>query len=155
RATTSSRRAAGSSSASSAPSGCAWPRSWRRCSVRELLWRLGALLRRRRLTAEKREELELHHDLEVEAGLRLGLSPEEAGRPARHRAGLVSEGMESTREALGFRWLDGLLLDLRHAFRALTRNRRFGTMAVVVLAASVAIDTLIFSMLEGVVLRPL
>ena len=45
--------------------------------------------------------------------------------------------------------------DLRHAVRALTRNRGFGTVAVLVLAASVAINTLIFFMLDGVVLRPL
>ena len=45
--------------------------------------------------------------------------------------------------------------DLRHAFRALTRNRSFGIVVVLVLAASVAINTVIFFMLEGVVLRPL
>jgi predicted permease len=49
----------------------------------------------------------------------------------------------------------GAAADLRHAFRALTRNRGFGAVAVLVLAASVAINTMIFFMLEGVVLRPL
>ena len=49
----------------------------------------------------------------------------------------------------------GAASDFRHAVRALTRNRAFGAVAVVVLAASVAINTVIFFMLEGVVLRPL
>jgi predicted permease len=49
----------------------------------------------------------------------------------------------------------GAASDFRHAWRALTRNRGFGIVAVLVLAASVAINTLIFFMLEGVVLRPL
>src|SRR5207302_252432 len=114
-----------------------------------------AMLRRERITAEKSEELQAHLDMEIDAGLHLGLSPEEARRRARLRAGLVSEGMESTREELGIRWLDGAATDLRHAFRTLTRHRSFGTVAVLVLAASVAINTLIFCMLEGVVLRPL
>ena len=123
--------------------------------MREWIWRLRAMLRRDRMTADMQEELQFHHDLSVEAGLRRGLSEDDARRRARHRAGLVSHGVESTREAMGVRWLDGALADVRHAVRALTRNRGFGTVAVVVLAASVAINTLIFFMLEGVVLRPL
>lgn len=123
--------------------------------MREWIWRVKAMLRRGRMAAEKAEELELHISMEVEAGLRQGLSVEEARRRARMRVGLVLEGVESTREELGFRWLDGAAADLRHAFRALTRNRGFGTVAVMVLSASVAINTLIFCMLDGVVLRPL
>jgi len=123
--------------------------------MREWIWRVKAMLRRDRMAGEKAEELELHISMEIEAGLRQGLSAEEARRRARIRLGLVSEGVESAREELGFRWLDGAAADLRHAFRALTRNRGFGTVAVLVLSASVAINTLIFCMLDGVVLRPL
>src|SRR4051812_14886090 len=123
--------------------------------MREWIWRAKAMLRRDSMAAEKAEELELHISMEIEAGLRQGLSPEQARRRARIRLGLVSEGVESAREELGFRWLDGAAADLRHAFRALTRNRGFGTVAVMVLSASVAINTLIFCMLDGVVLRPL
>jgi macrolide transport system ATP-binding/permease protein len=123
--------------------------------LRESLWRMHAMLRRDRLTADMTEELQLHVDLEIEAGLRRGLSLDEAKRQARLRAGLVSEGIELMREAHGVRWMDGAAGDLRHAFRSLTRNRAFGTVAVLVLAASVAINTLLFFMLDGVVLRPL
>jgi len=123
--------------------------------MRELIWRLRAMWRRHRAGAETHDELQFHHDMAVEAGLRRGLSPEDARRYARHQAGAVSQGVEATREAMGVRWLDGALADLRHAVRALTRNRGFGAVAVLVLAASVAINTLIFFMLDGVVLRPL
>jgi macrolide transport system ATP-binding/permease protein len=123
--------------------------------MREWIWRLWAMLRRDRMSAERNDELQLHYDLEVEAGLRRGLSPEEAQRRARWRLGSMTDGMEDTRAALGIRWLDGAAGDLRHAYRALTRNRGFAVMAILVLAASVAINTLIFFMLDGVVLRPL
>jgi predicted permease len=123
--------------------------------MREWIWRLRAMLRRDRTMVDKREELQLHRDLEIEAGRRAGLSIEEATRRARWRAGLVSEGLDPVRAAHGIAWMDGAALDLRHAFRALTRNRSFGVVAILVLAASVAINTLIFFMLDGVVLRPL
>jgi macrolide transport system ATP-binding/permease protein len=121
----------------------------------EWIWRAKAMLQRGRLAAEKREEFEAHLGMEIEAGLRRGLSLDEAKRQALLRAGRISAGLESTREEFGFRWLDGAVSDLRHAFRALLRNRGFGTVAVLVLSASVAINTLIFCMLEGVLLRPL
>lgn len=123
--------------------------------MNEWLGRMKALLRRGRMSADVNEELQLHFDMEVEAGLKQGLSADEARRRARRRVGLVSEAVESVHEARGFRLLDGAAGDLRHAYRALARNRGFGIVVVVVLAATVAINTLIFFMLDGVVLRPL
>lgn len=123
--------------------------------MRELWWRLRARLSRRRLLAERTEELQHHLDMEIAAGVRRGLSLEEARREARGRAGLVSEGLESVREELGFRWLDGTALDLRHAVRSLARSRGFGLAAALVLTTSVAITTLVFCLVEGVILRPL
>jgi predicted permease len=122
--------------------------------MRELMWKLRAMFRRHG-AGDPREELQLHHDLAIEDGLRRGLSPDEAQRRARQRVGDVTHGVEATRAAMGVGWLDGAAGDLRHAVRALTRNRGFGAVAVLVLAASVAINTLIFFMLDGVVLRPL
>ena len=123
--------------------------------MRELFWRLRAMLRRDRLTDEREAELQFHHDMAVEAERRRGAAADDAVRRALMRAGVVSHGVEATRASMGIRWLDGAILDLRHAVRALTRNRTFGAVAVLVLAASVAINTLIFFMLDGVVLRPL
>jgi predicted permease len=123
--------------------------------VRALIWRLNAFLRRNRKAVETREELQFHLDMEVAAGLRDGLSVEDARRRARLRAGQLSDGLESTRDALSVRWLAGMAADLRHGARALIRDRSFGAVAILVLAATVAVNTLIFFMVDGVVLRPL
>src|SRR5919106_279299 len=123
--------------------------------MREWVWRLLAMVRRGRLTTQLEEELQFHHDMAVEDEGRRGASPRDAVRLAHARVGRVALEVESTRASLGIRWLDGAVGDLRHAVRALTRRRGFGTVAIVVLAASVAINTLIFFMLDGVVLRPL
>jgi macrolide transport system ATP-binding/permease protein len=121
----------------------------------EWIWRIKALFLRDRLSGEKADELQYHLEMEVQAGLRQGLSEAEARRRARIRVGSVSEGVESTREEYGFRWLTGWESDVRHGFRTLTRSGGFGTVAALVLAASIAVNTLIFCLLEGVVLRPL
>ena len=123
--------------------------------MREWLWKLAAMLRWRRMESERREELQFHYDEEVAAGLRQGLDRQDARRRARLRAGLVSEGLEATSGAMRIGLLDALSLELRHAVRALTRNHAYGVLALAVLGASVAITTLIFLMLQGVVLRPL
>jgi macrolide transport system ATP-binding/permease protein len=123
--------------------------------MREWLWKLGAMLRWRRMESERREELQFHYDEEVATGLRQGLGQQEARRRARLKAGLVAEGLEATTGAMRIGWADALSLELRHALRALTRNAAYGSLAVAVLGASVAITTLIFLMLQGVVLRPL
>lgn len=123
--------------------------------MRDLLWRLRAMWRRDALTTEREEELRFHHDMRVRAEMARGVPADEARRRANAHAGLVSHELETTRAAMGVGWLDGLAADLRHARRALLRNRAFGAVAVLVVAASVAINTLIFFMLDGVVLRPL
>lgn len=63
--------------------------------------------------------------------------------------------MAATTEAMKIGMLDAMSTELRHAMRALVRHCGFGAVAVLVLAASVAVNTVIFFMLEGVVLRPL
>lgn len=123
--------------------------------MRDWYWRLRAAFGRERRSVETREELQFHLDMEVDAGLRAGLSPDAAKRRARLRAGQLADGVESTHDALGIAWIDGMAADLRHAVRALTRSRGFGSVAVLVLAATVAVNTLIFFMLDGVVLRAL
>ena len=123
--------------------------------MQQWIWRIKSMLGRKSAEAESVEEMQLHFDLEVENGRKKGLDETEARRRARLRAGLVSEALESRREEFGFRSLTTGIGDLRHAFRSLTRNGGFGAVALAVLTACVAITTLIFCMLEGVVLRPL
>lgn len=54
-----------------------------------------------------------------------------------------------------FTWLDGSALDLRHAFNSLRRQPTFLLVAGGALAAAVAVNTLIFTIVNGVLLSPL
>jgi predicted permease len=100
-------------------------------------------------------ELRFHFEMEVEAGLRRGLSREEAQRQARLRAGSVATAEEYVRDQKGLPWLDGAILDLRHAFSALRRQPAYLLAVGGALTFTVAANTLMFTVVNGVLLRPL
>ena len=124
-------------------------------SVRELVWRVGAALRRRRLDADTRAELRFHLDMETAAGIRRGLAPEEAAREARLRAGTVGAGLEAVRDERGLGPLDGSLADLRQAASALRRQPGFTLVAGTALALAVGTSALTVAIADGVLRRPL
>jgi predicted permease len=123
--------------------------------VREILWRISAVFRSRRLDEESQAEMRVHLELEIDAGMRRGLGRAEAERAARIRLGAVPVAIERIRDQRGLGWLDGTLTDLRHAFKALRRHPGFTLVAVAALSSAVAVNTLIFTIVYGVLLRPL
>jgi predicted permease len=100
-------------------------------------------------------EMRFHIEMETEAGCRRGLPVEEARRQAVLRAGSVPAAMEYARDQRTFPWLSGTVADLRHACVSLLRRPGFATIAASVLAVAVAANTLIFTMVYGVLLKPL
>ena len=106
-------------------------------------WLTRAMTPFRRLKDEQRTETEMrfHMDMEVEAGLKRGLSREEAERQARLRAGFVDAALDEVRDQRGLGWLDGTAMDLRHAWSALRRRPGFLAVAGGALAAAVAMNT--------------
>jgi macrolide transport system ATP-binding/permease protein len=122
--------------------------------LREWFWRLLGPFRHRR-TGDMEHEMREHLGLEVEAGMRRGLTHEEAVRAANLRIGQVSQSMELARDQHGHPWLSGSMADLRHAVVALRRHTSFSIVALAALALSVAVSTLVFTLVEGVLLKPL
>jgi hypothetical protein len=107
------------------------------------LW-LRALLLGRRLDREMREEMKAHLDRSTEAGIRRGLSPDEARAAARREFGHVESIHEAGRDARGTRAIESVAADLRYGVRHLARTPVATLTMVVVMALGIGFNSAVF-----------
>ena len=123
---------------------------------------IGRVVRRLRMLAGRGQaqrdlddEIRLHLELLERQQRERGVPPAQARAAARRRFGNPLTVAEDARDALGVRWLDDLRQDVRYGVRTLVKERRFAVSALATLALGIGATTAIFSVVSGLVLRPL
>ena len=113
------------------------------------------LFRRDQIERALDSDLEDYVERSAAEKMRAGMSEAEARRAARIELGGVEQTKDSVRATLSVAAIDNTLADLGYAFRTLSRQKTFTTVAVLTLALGIGVNVAIFSLAEQVLLRPL
>ncbi len=108
-----------------------------------------ALLFRRRLDREMRDEMSAHLARSTADGIARGLSPDEARRAARRAFGHLESMHEEGRDARGLRGLESLVADIRIGYRHLRRTPLSSLTMIVVLALGLGFNSAVFVLIHS------
>ena len=114
-----------------------------------------ARIYRRTLYNDLAEEMREHLEEKTEQYVREGMSREQAQQAARRAFGNARLLEERSREVWQWRWIENLWRDLGFSTRLLLRSPGFAVVAILTLTLGVGANTAVFSLLNGLLLRPL
>ena len=124
-------------------------------TVRGILARIRGLVSPPQRDAELREELQAHLNMAIAENVRRGMEPSEARRKALIDSGGLTVASDAVHDQATLPWVESIAADLKYAFRTLRHARGYTAIVVVTLALGIGANTAIFSVIRGVLLKPL
>ncbi len=121
----------------------------------QLRFRIKSLWKRGQLDCDLDDELAFHVAMREKKNRAAGLDATEARHAARRNLGNTTALKESTRQMWTFTPLETFCQDIRFGARMLIKDPGFTFVVVLMLALGVGANTAIFSIVDGLMLRPL
>jgi predicted permease len=112
-------------------------------------------LRRRRVDRELRRELDFHIVERIDQLRAEGMALDDARMAAHKQFGNALRIREETHEMNNIGWIERLTNDLRVTFRMIRKSPGFSLAAILTLALGIGSTTAVFSVVNGVLIRPL
>jgi hypothetical protein len=121
----------------------------------KLLRRVAHILNRGKRDADLREEMHFHLAMKQRELEAAGFAPEQARDAARKALGNATYNREASHDVWVEPAIESLWRDIPYALRSLRRTPSFTIAAVLALGLGTGSAAAVFSLLDGVVLRPL
>jgi predicted permease len=124
-------------------------------TMRRLLARVMALFGANRLERELDDEVRAHLELAERDARTRGLDPAEARSEALRQFGGIDQMKEVHRDDRSVRWIENAIKDARYGLASLGRDPGFAVVAIGVLALGIGANTAMFSIVDGVLFKPM
>ncbi|HEX5085702.1 MAG TPA: ABC transporter permease [Blastocatellia bacterium] len=122
---------------------------------RSLASKFSALFRRRELGQRIDEEIQFHLQMQTEENIRRGMDLPDAEAAARRKIGNITYVTEEAYRMNTLSFLEEIVRNVRFSLRALRRSPAFAAAAILTLAIGIGANTAVFSIVNGILLKPL